>query len=154
MIANSGDRNLLRPHIYRWASERDRGRESPPPAYSPANTPLGHETDAQSLTSLPGAVQRQSDPHQDEAGQGHNVHAEENVVGEHYPPRSDVVGSRLAWRHCRICRVALPTRCSPSCLPLTGRLVGSVDLLRLLPDVGDLLHREKARQLDVLNGTG
>ena len=70
MIANSGDRNLLRPHIYRWASERDRGQESPPPAYSPANTPLGHETDAQSLTSLPGAVQRQSDPHQDEVGQG------------------------------------------------------------------------------------
>ena len=59
MIANSGDRNLLRTHIYRWASERDRGRESPPPAYSPANTPLGQETDAQSLTRLPGAVQRQ-----------------------------------------------------------------------------------------------
>ena len=38
----------------------------------------------------------------------------------------------------------------PSRLLLTRRLVGAVDLPRLLPNVGNLLHREEARQLDIL----
>jgi hypothetical protein len=47
--------------------------------------------------------------------------------------------------------VGLP---SGSRLLLTGGLVGAVDLPRLLPNAGNLLHREQARQLDVLYGTG
>src|SRR5512133_1700871 len=42
----------------------------------------------------------------------------------------------------------------PDCsLLLTGWLVGAANLPRLLPKAGHLLHREEARQLDVLNGT-
>ena len=37
-------------------------------------------------------------------------------------------------------------------LPLTGRLVGAANLVRLLPNARDLLHRKEARQLDVLYG--
>jgi len=39
-------------------------------------------------------------------------------------------------------------------LPLTGLLVGALDLPRLLPNAGDLLHRKKAGQLDILDRTG
>ena len=39
-------------------------------------------------------------------------------------------------------------------LPLTGRLVSAVDLPRLLPNAGNLLHRKEACQLDVLYRTG
>ena len=38
-------------------------------------------------------------------------------------------------------------------LLLTGWLVGAANLPRLLPKASNLLHREEARQLDVLNGT-
>jgi hypothetical protein len=47
------------------------------------SSPRGHEADAQSLISLPHAVQGKREPHHDEAGQGQKVHAEENVPGEH-----------------------------------------------------------------------
>jgi len=47
--------------------------------------PGGHEADAQSLTSLPHSVQGESEPHHEEAGQGKDVHAEENVLDEHCP---------------------------------------------------------------------
>jgi hypothetical protein len=39
-------------------------------------------------------------------------------------------------------------------LLLTGRLVSGVNLPRLLPNAGNLLHRKEACQLDVLYGTG
>jgi hypothetical protein len=57
------------------------------------SSPRGHEADAQTLTGLPHSVQRQREPHHDEAGQGQDVHAEENVPGEHCPLLS--VGSCL-----------------------------------------------------------
>jgi hypothetical protein len=37
---------------------------------------------------------------------------------------------------------------------LTGRPVGYANLRCLLPNASDLFHREEARHLDVLNGTG
>ena len=57
------------------------------------SSPRGHEADAQTLTGLPHPVQRQREPHHDEAGQGQDVHAEENVPSEHCPLPS--VGSCL-----------------------------------------------------------
>ena len=36
------------------------------------------------FTRLPHPVQGKGEPHYDEAGQGQNVHAEENVFGQHW----------------------------------------------------------------------
>src|SRR4029077_3027711 len=58
----------------------------------------GHEADAHTLPSLPHTVERQGDPHHGKARQSQDVHAEEDVLGEHYPPRSNVIGSCLAPR--------------------------------------------------------
>jgi hypothetical protein len=66
------------------------GREGalsrPTPCVQPKkdqSSPRGHEADAQTLTGLPHPVQRKREPHHDEAGQGQDVHAKENVPGEH-----------------------------------------------------------------------
>ena len=48
-------------------------------------SPRHHQTDAESLTGLSHAVQGKGDPHHHEAGQGQDVHAEKNVLGEHCP---------------------------------------------------------------------
>ena len=49
------------------------------------HSPRDYQTDAQSLTDLPHTVLGKGEPRHDEAGQGRDVHAEEDVLGEHRP---------------------------------------------------------------------
>src|SRR6516162_8045072 len=58
----------------------------------------GHQADAYKLTGLSRAVQSQSDPHHDEPGQGQNVHAVENVPGQHPALPSCQAASRCCIR--------------------------------------------------------
>jgi hypothetical protein len=71
------------------------------------NSPRAHEADAQSLTRLPHAVQGKREPHHGEPGQGQDVHAEENILGEHcLCPWSVAVASLLG---CQLTASARPS---------------------------------------------
>jgi hypothetical protein len=68
------------------ATKRDSPLPEPASHIQPGeyqSRPRGREVDAQPLTRLAHAVERQSDPHNDEAGQGQDVHAEQDGSREH-----------------------------------------------------------------------
>jgi len=118
----------------------------------------GHEADAQSLTNLPGAVQRRVIPIRPKPARVwvSTIHLARtwSDLASHGDITAFGGPCYAAFKPARQQEISGDICRAPSCLPLTGRLVGSVDLPRLLPNVGNLLHREKARQLDVLYGTG